>query len=198
MSRATKTRPARKLVPAGMATAGMASAPGVSESREPDAFRVWLRFLRLDQRLRLMMGRRLREIGLSIPQFDVLSALDQRAGITQRELAQKLFVTKGNVSGLIDRLVEAKLVERRSVALDRRSHSLFLTREGKRVAAAGFAVQTTFVEATLGQLPPHDLETLHLLLGQWRDVARQAGRGGSPEIADAPGEGAPGPKRQIG
>ena len=192
MSRATKRRPARKLVPAGMATVGMASAPGV------DAFRVWLRFLRLDQRLRLMMGRRLREIGLSIPQFDVLSALDQGAGITQRELAQKLFVTKGNVSGLIDRLVEAKLVERRRVALDRRSHSLFLTREGKRVAAAGFAVQTTFVEATLGQLAPHDLETLHLLLGQWRDVARQAGRGESPEIADAPGEQAPGPKRRIG
>src|SRR5689334_18211269 len=120
---------------------GEAFAAPSSVETSPDPFRVWLRFLRLDQRLRLMMGRALRKVGLSIPQFDVLSALQQGAGITQGELAQKLLVTKGNVSGLIDRLVEAGLVERRRGAKDRRSHALFLTREGEAGAAAGFAAQ---------------------------------------------------------
>jgi DNA-binding MarR family transcriptional regulator len=146
----------------------------VAKGAEPDAFRVWLRFLRLDQRLRLLMGRCLREIGLSIPQFDVLSALSEGAGITQRQLAQQLFVTKGNVSGLIDRLVEAKLVERRRGAQDRRSHALFLTAEGKRIATAGFATQKAFVDGTLGQLPQDQLARLHELLGRWRDAARDA------------------------
>ncbi|MFI5014374.1 MAG: MarR family winged helix-turn-helix transcriptional regulator [Hyphomicrobiales bacterium] len=141
------------------------------EVPEPDAFRVWLRFLRLDQRLRLLMGRCLREVGLSIPQFDVLSALSEASGITQRELAQQLFVTKGNVSGLIDRLVEAKLVERRG-GQDRRSHALFLTGEGERVASAGFAMQKAFVDTTLGRLPRQDLAMLHRLLGQWREAVR--------------------------
>ena len=144
-------------------------------SGEHGAFRVWLRFLRLDQRLRVQMGRCLREVGLSIPQFDVLSALSEGAGITQRELARQLFVTKGNVSGLIDRLVEARLVERRRFAQDRRSHALFLTFEGERLAAAGFAVQEPFVDSTLGRLAPDDLAALHLLLGRWRDAAREAG-----------------------
>jgi len=152
--------------------------PGLQASNadlpQADGFRVWLRFLRLDQRLRGLMGRRLREVGLSIPQFDVLSALSERAGITQRDLAQQLFVTKGNVSGLIDRLVEAGLVERRPDAQDRRSHALFLTEEGMRVAAAGHAAQRAFVESTLGRLPQCDLATLHLLLGRWRDAAREA------------------------
>jgi DNA-binding MarR family transcriptional regulator len=139
----------------------------------PDAFRVWLRFLRLDQRLRLMMGRALRAIGLSIPQFDVLSALSQGGGITQRELALRLFVTKGNVSGLIDRLVNAGLVERHRGARDRRSHSLVLTQEGKALAASGFAVQKAFVEKSLGRLAESEIASLHLLLGRWRDAARE-------------------------
>ncbi|SDR38679.1 DNA-binding transcriptional regulator, MarR family [Rhizobiales bacterium GAS191] len=157
-----------------MAVPDMQAPKFFSELPEADAFRVWLRFLRLDQRLRGLMGRCLREVGLSIPQFDVLSALSEGAGITQRDLAQQLFVTKGNVSGLIDRLVEAGLVERRRDAQDRRSHALFLTKEGKRVATAGFAAQKTFVEGTLGRLPQGDLAALHLLLGRWRDAAREA------------------------
>jgi DNA-binding MarR family transcriptional regulator len=157
----------------------------------PDAFRVWLRFLRLDQRLRVMMGRGLRKIGLSIPQFDALSALSQGAGITQRELAQKLLVTKGNVSGLIDRLVEAGLVERRRGAKDRRSHSLFLTREGEAFAASGFAMQKDFLQNTLGRLATGDLALLHHLLGRWRDAARETEEAGATTAAKSRG-----PKRR--
>jgi DNA-binding MarR family transcriptional regulator len=176
-------------------------APSGRSEGPPDAFRVWLRFLRLDQRLRLMMARALREIGLSIPQFDVLSALDQGAGITQRELAQQLFVTKGNVSGLIDRLVDAKLVERRRGAKDRRSHSLVLTQDGKALAAAGFAVQKTFIEKSLGRLAARDLALLHLLLGRWRDAAREAegvrGKKGT-KSRKAPRRGSPSPSEEAG
>jgi len=157
----------------------------IASPGELEAFRVWLRFLRLDQRLRVQMGRCLREVGLSIPQFDVLSALSEGAGITQRELAGQLFVTKGNVSGLIDRLVEARLVERRPFAQDRRSHALFLTFEGERLAAAGFAVQKAFLDSTLGRLTPDELAALHVLLGRWRDAAREAAEGGE---RDAQGE----------
>jgi len=120
------------------------------------------------------MGRCLRRVGLSIPQFDVLAALSEREGMTQRQLAEVLFVTKANVSGLIDRLVEARLVERRTGAQDRRSHALFLTQKGEHLAAAGFAAQEAYVEATLGRLAPDELAGLHLLLGRWRDAAREA------------------------
>jgi DNA-binding MarR family transcriptional regulator len=153
-------------------------------SRDVDAFRVWLRFLRLDQRLRLSMGRSLRRVGLSIPQFDVLSALSERGGMTQRQLAQELFVTKGNVSGLIDRLVEAKLVERRAAAQDRRSHALFLTGKGQSLAACGFAAQKAYVDSTLGRLAPDELAELYLLLGRWREAAREAEER-EREVADA-------------
>jgi DNA-binding MarR family transcriptional regulator len=147
------------------------SAPAGTEN--PDTVRVWLRFVRLQQRLSNGIAAELREIGLSIPQFDLISTLGEREGITQGELAQRLYVTKGNVSGLVDRLVEAGLVERRAIPGDRRSHALHLTEKGRDHAARGIAAQRAFVARTLGRLPDADVAELDRILRAWRDVVRE-------------------------
>jgi DNA-binding MarR family transcriptional regulator len=137
-----------------------------------DPVRVWIRFLRLHQRLTGIAGNWLKGIGLSIAQFDALTVLDAYRGITQQMLAGQLYVTKGNVSGLIDRLVEAGLVERRAIPGDRRSHALFITPAGEEKVAKGLAAQDAFVRGTLGRMAPGEVATLGRLLAQWRDIAR--------------------------
>lgn len=137
---------------------------------EPD--RVWFRFMRLHQRMLMQMTARIRKLGLSIPQFDLLSTLTEQEGISQSELAERLYVTKGNVSGLVDRLVQAGLVERRAIAGDRRSYAMHLTPEGRRLAEAGIASQRDFVASTLGKLESGDLAELDRLVLLWRDLAR--------------------------
>ena len=137
---------------------------------EPD--RVWFRFMRLHQRMLMQMTGRIRKLGLSIPQFDLLSTLTEQEGISQSELAERLYVTKGNVSGLVDRLVQAGLVERRAIAGDRRSYAMHLTPEGRRLAEAGIAAQRDFVASTLGKLASDDLAELDRLVLLWRDHAR--------------------------
>jgi MarR family transcriptional regulator, organic hydroperoxide resistance regulator len=144
-------------------------------SAEPD--RVWFRFMRLHQRMLGQMTGRIRALGLSIPQFDLLSTLTEREGISQNELAERLYVTKGNVSGLVDRLVQAGLVERRAIAGDRRSYAMHLTPEGRRLAEAGIKAQRDFVAQTLGKLPEQDLAELDRLVLAWRDLARAADEG---------------------
>jgi DNA-binding MarR family transcriptional regulator len=141
-----------------------------AEAAEPD--RVWFRLMRLHQRMLGQMTVRIRALGLSIPQFDLLSTLTEREGISQSELAERLYVTKGNVSGLVDRLVQAGLVERRAIAGDRRSYAMHLTPEGRRLAEAGIAAQRDFVASTLGKLPERDLAELDRLILAWRDLAR--------------------------
>ncbi|AWN44182.1 MarR family winged helix-turn-helix transcriptional regulator [Methylobacterium durans] len=143
-----------------------------------DPLRVWFRFIRLNRRVSAAVGAELREIGLSIPQFDVLSTLTEREGLTQQELAARLYVTKGNVSGLIDRLVEAGLVERRAIPGDRRSHALHLTPAGTTLASRGIAAQEAYVARTLGRLAPEDVAAFERLVLQWRDLVRadEAGR----------------------
>ncbi|WP_372426062.1 MarR family winged helix-turn-helix transcriptional regulator [Salinarimonas chemoclinalis] len=156
-----------------MTATQMIDKPAPASGETPDAVRVWLRFVRLQQRLSNGIAAELRAIGLSIPQFDLISTLSEREGITQGELAQRLYVTKGNVSGLVDRLVEAELVERRPIPGDRRSHALHLTSAGRERAREGIAAQRAFVARTLGRLPGEDVVELERILRAWRDVARE-------------------------
>ncbi len=137
-----------------------------------DDMRVWFRFLRLHQHVAVAMAARLKVIGLSVPQFDLLSTLSEREGITQSELAERLYVTKGNVSGLVDRLVEAGMVERRAIANDRRSYALHLTDLGRDLANKGLQTQRDYVHATLGQFGPVDLLDMERLVLMWREFAR--------------------------
>lgn len=134
--------------------------------------RIWFRFLRLHQRGHAAMSQRLRALGLSVAQFDLLSTLTESEGITQRDLAERLYVTKGNVSGLVDRLVEAGMVDRRAIPGDRRSYALHLTEEGRKAALAGMEAQQHFVDETVGRLPSADLEVLDSVISRWRDTFR--------------------------
>ena len=137
-----------------------------------DPLRIWFRFLRLHQRITGRAAQEFRRIGLSIPQFDLLSTLSEREGASQQEIAERLYVTKGNVSGLIDRLAALGLVERRALPADRRSYALHLTAEGRRIVEEGLALQNRLITQTLGELPESDLADLDRILVTWRDRVR--------------------------
>ena len=139
---------------------------------EADAARVWFRLIRLQTRINLAITERVRELGLSVPQCDVLTTLTEREGVSQQELAERLYVTKGNISGLIDRLEAAELVERRSIAGDKRSHAIYLTANGRKLAEQGIAVQRRFVAETLGPPAARPTRRARRLLVTTRDLVR--------------------------
>jgi DNA-binding MarR family transcriptional regulator len=149
-----------------------APSPSAAPSDPPDVLRTWFRFLRLHQRITGRAAQEYRRIGLSIPQFDLLSTLSEREGVSQQEIAERLYVTKGNVSGLIDRLAAQGFVERRALPNDRRSYALHLTPAGRAITEQGLALQRRLVAATLGTLSPADLGELDRILVQWRDAVR--------------------------
>jgi MarR family transcriptional regulator, organic hydroperoxide resistance regulator len=147
------------------------------DAGEAEAMRVWFHLIRLETRMRLAIGDRLRQIGLSTPQCDVLTTLTEKEGISQQTLAERLYVTKGNISGLIDRLVAAGLVERRPIAADKRQHSIYLTAAGRVAADKAIACQRGFVAETIGRLPNGKLAALDQLLVEARDLVRTRASG---------------------
>src|SRR5580698_1429280 len=136
------------------------------------AVRVWFRFIRLESRLQIAVSERLREIGLSVPQCDVLTTLTEAEGVSQQDLAKRLYVTKGNISGLLDRLESAGLVERRSTAADRRQYEIHLTGPGRVAALKAIAIQHSLIRATIGRVSDGELETFERMLVQLRDIFR--------------------------
>ena len=84
---------------------------------------------RLLRRVEQLLG----DHGVTLPQFDVLSNLVLRDGLTQQELAARLQVTKGNVCGLLDRLEKLGWVVRRPDEKDGRINRLSATPDGRGV-----------------------------------------------------------------
>lgn len=77
--------------------------------------------------MRRSFDARARQIGVTRPQWRVLSVLRRSEGINQGGLAELLEVEPITVCRMVDRLQEAELVERRPDPVDRRSWLLFLT-----------------------------------------------------------------------
>jgi DNA-binding MarR family transcriptional regulator len=95
--------------------------------------RVWLRLLRLSRQVAGDLRERLRvEFDTTLPQFDVMAALFRQAdGLKMSALSEALMVSNGNVTGIVERLVEQGLVERAPVETDRRVTLVRLTQRGR-------------------------------------------------------------------
>src|SRR5215210_4233725 len=87
----------------------------------------WMRLARVYDKVQRRTQQHLRQFGLTPSQFDVLAQVGSAEGLCQQELAERLLVTKGNVTGLIDRMEQARLMVRRPDPKDRRIHRLELT-----------------------------------------------------------------------
>lgn len=83
--------------------------------------------------LRRNFDARARSIGVTRPQWQVLTLLHRNGGINQGGLAELLEVEPITLGRMIDRLQEAQLVERRHDPSDRRAWRLFLTAKGDQL-----------------------------------------------------------------
>lgn len=81
--------------------------------------------------LRRSFDERARSMGVTRPQWQVLSLLARHEGINQGGLAELLEVEPITLGRMIDRLQEAQLVERRNDPSDRRAWRLHLKPRGE-------------------------------------------------------------------
>ncbi len=90
----------------------------------------WLRLCRIVQKIGRTQSTYLRTWDLNEAQFDVLAQIGASQGITQQQLADKLLVTKGNVSQLLSRMENLGLLTR---CPEQRNNTLSLTEKGQRL-----------------------------------------------------------------
>ena len=85
------------------------------------------------------IARRAREklavYGVTLTQYAILKVLWERDGLSGAELTGRLLIDSATVTGVVDRLQAARLLERRPHGGDRRVHSLYLTGQGKELQA---------------------------------------------------------------
>jgi DNA-binding MarR family transcriptional regulator len=96
------------------------------------------------------------------------------------ELSQRMMVSNGNVTGLVDRLVDQGLLSRRPSPRDRRAQLVSLTAEGRRFFRAMARANGDWIADMLADLSSNEIETLLLLLAKTKASARKAIGNGGP------------------
>ncbi len=115
-------------------------------------------------------SRHIKSLKLTPSQFDVIATLGDTDGMTCAELSEATLVTKGTLTGVLDRLAAKGLIKREAVAGDRRCTRIKLTDKGealfRKVFAAHIAHIRPFFERALTQ---KDVEQVRTLLLRIRD-----------------------------
>ena len=140
----------------------------VSSRPDHDALRVWLRLLSCTTLIENLISSRLRgEFDTTLPRFDVMAQLARFPdGLLMSDLSQRLMVSNGNITGIIDNLERDGFVERILLPEDRRARKVRLTDKG-RVAFDQMAVtHEGWIHDWLSSLSVEEQQVLYMLLGK--------------------------------
>jgi DNA-binding MarR family transcriptional regulator len=94
---------------------------------------LWVRFLRFNLVSNKKLQDDLERLDLTSPQFYVLATIGYAGGLPFSEIGEKMMVTVSNLTGIVDRLEEKRLVVRERDAHDRRVVRVTLTDKGLKV-----------------------------------------------------------------
>jgi MarR family transcriptional regulator, 2-MHQ and catechol-resistance regulon repressor len=94
---------------------------------------LWIRFLRFSLLSHRKLEEDLEKLGLTPPQFYVLATIGYAGGLPFGEIGAKMMVTVSNLTGIVDRLEEKKVVLRKRDENDRRVVHVVLTEKGVKL-----------------------------------------------------------------
>ncbi len=111
-----------------------------------------------------------RQYDLTPAQFDVIATLGNTNGMSMGEIGEKTLITKGTLTGVIDRLEKKQLVQRAVPEDDRRSVIVQLTTEGETLFEQVFPAHIADLKQRFERLEASELELLKVLLSRLRQA----------------------------
>ena len=138
--------------------------------------RLWLRLLTCTTLIEGELRRRLRNsFDVTLPRFDLMAQLDKVPdGMTLSDVSKRMMVSNGNVTGLVERLVESGHLDRRTSESDRRVQMIRLTKAGRAEFRKMAAEHELWIADLFSDLGPKDVRELMRLLAKTKASARKS------------------------
>jgi len=146
------------------------------EDLSKQRLRLWIRLLRASRGIENGVRNFLREeFGFTLPRFDVMAALYRADdGLTMSELSRELMVSNGNITGIVDRLLEDRLIQRGFREGDRRTGLVKLTSSGRDLFEKMARGHESWIDRRLDLLSTTDVAaSIKLLEGIQQSVERE-------------------------
>ena len=147
---------------------GARNRPGAAQRlrvRQFHGFAAWLQLLSAYNLVESRIPADLREDDLTLAQ-SALVGLCKKDAVSQQELADHLWVTKGNVVGPIDGLSARGFVERRRSATDPRVNLLEITESAHRLVERVLPRQLELISRLMTTLTRAEADALESLLSR--------------------------------
>ena len=128
------------------------------------ALGVFVKLMRAADSVAAEVHRELAVEQLTVSQFGVLEALYHLGPLWQKELADKILKSTGNLTLVIDNLEKRDLVRRQRNSADRRYIQVALTESGEALIARLFPGHAERIKRRIGVLDPQEQVSLAILL----------------------------------
>jgi MarR family 2-MHQ and catechol resistance regulon transcriptional repressor len=102
----------------------------------------------------------IKSMGLTMTQFDVIATLGNQPPMTCKDLGNKTLVTKGTLTGVLERLEDKGIIQRSVNQADARSQMIGLTKKGQQLFERVFPEHLQHLQKAFGQLSKQDLHDL--------------------------------------
>lgn len=112
----------------------------------------------------------IRTLDLTPAQFDIIATLGNTAGMPLNELGAKTLITKGTLTGVVDRLSDKQLVRRIASPSDGRSQIVQLTPQGEAVFKRIFPAHLAHLQQAFMALPAEELAIAEASLRRLREA----------------------------
>lgn len=127
--------------------------------------------------MRRAFDEKARAIGVTRPQWQVLTLLNANEGINQGGLAELLEVEPITLGRMIDRLQDASLVERRPDPADRRAWRLHITDKARELLTQLRPLAEEMIDAALDGVPQVHRDEIADVMRQMRsNLSRRTGQ----------------------
>ena len=140
--------------------------------------------LRTQQALLAYAAKHVHPLDLTLPQYDVIITLGNSPGMQSKKLGEETLITKGTLTGVVNRLEDKGLLERLASKKDGRSQIIRLTEAGRVLYAQTFPEHLLHLSKLFVEYTPEEIVKLEADLVRFQQAVLTARGDGLEEQAD--------------
>ncbi len=112
----------------------------------------------------------LKPLGLTMTQFDVIATLGNQAPMSCKVLGSRTLISKGTLTGVLERLAAKGFIARESNPEDARSQMIGLTKSGQKVFEKAFPAHMEFLGKAFAKLSAAELIQLRSSFASFKAI----------------------------
>ncbi|CAM4032951.1 MarR family transcriptional regulator [Paenibacillus alkaliterrae] len=128
----------------------------MADKAQNDSLDLFIALSRASQWVNAHADRDIRKNGLNRTEFGVLELLYHKGPQPLQQIGEKVLMSSGNITYVVDKLEKKQMVRRRASTEDRRLIYAELTEQGKRFVEEVFPAHTSTIESAVSGLSPEE------------------------------------------